>query len=50
MIETWWIRRWDFLYISVSIIMPNFRNTCHVEFVVLWIVVRMLNDKLCETI
>ncbi|MFS8024989.1 hypothetical protein Hanom_Chr16g01469751 [Helianthus anomalus] len=49
MVETWWIRRWYLLYITVSIMLPNFCNTCHVKFVVLWTVVRMMNVKLCET-
>ncbi|MFS7937193.1 hypothetical protein Hanom_Chr05g00424771 [Helianthus anomalus] len=35
MIETWWIRRWYFLYISVSNMLSNFRTTCHVKFVIL---------------
>ncbi|MFS7929937.1 hypothetical protein Hanom_Chr04g00338281 [Helianthus anomalus] len=29
MIEAWWIRRWYFLYISASVMLPNFRSTCH---------------------
>ncbi|MFS7965828.1 hypothetical protein Hanom_Chr09g00766741 [Helianthus anomalus] len=35
MVETWWIRRWYFLYISVSNMLPNFRTTCHAKFIVL---------------
>ncbi|KAJ0566948.1 hypothetical protein HanIR_Chr06g0279261 [Helianthus annuus] len=30
--ETWWIRRWYFLYISVFTMLPNFRKTCHEKF------------------
>ncbi|KAM0027989.1 hypothetical protein Hdeb2414_s0019g00546671 [Helianthus debilis subsp. tardiflorus] len=30
-----WIRRWYFLYISVFIMLPNFRKTCHEKFSVL---------------
>ncbi|MFS8007765.1 hypothetical protein Hanom_Chr14g01264901 [Helianthus anomalus] len=35
MIETWWIRRWYFLYISVYTMLLNFRTTCHSKFGVL---------------
>ncbi|KAJ0794647.1 hypothetical protein HanPI659440_Chr04g0141471 [Helianthus annuus] len=35
MAKTWWIRRWYFLYISVSTMLPNFRKTCHEKFSVL---------------
>ncbi|MFS7978629.1 hypothetical protein Hanom_Chr10g00917721 [Helianthus anomalus] len=35
MVETWWIRCWYFLYISVSSVLPNFRTTCHAKFGVL---------------
>ncbi|MFS7968447.1 hypothetical protein Hanom_Chr09g00797531 [Helianthus anomalus] len=36
MSKTWWIRRWYFLYISVSDMLPNFRNTCHAKVMGLW--------------
>ncbi|MFS7968462.1 hypothetical protein Hanom_Chr09g00797721 [Helianthus anomalus] len=31
MLETCWIRRWYFLYISVSDMLKNFHTTCHAE-------------------
>ncbi|MFS7986806.1 hypothetical protein Hanom_Chr11g01014551 [Helianthus anomalus] len=54
MVETWWIRGWYFLYINVSVILPNFRTTCHVKFDVLQLtgvvclMVRMLNNLCYE--
>ncbi|MFS8007116.1 hypothetical protein Hanom_Chr14g01257231 [Helianthus anomalus] len=35
MVETWWIRRWNFIYVSVSTTLPNFHKTCHEKFGVL---------------
>ncbi|MFS7948270.1 hypothetical protein Hanom_Chr06g00557981 [Helianthus anomalus] len=50
MVETWWIRHWYFLYISVSSMLPNFRNTCHAKFGVLWMYENNVEHiVLCET-
>ncbi|MFS7899680.1 hypothetical protein Hanom_Chr00s073000g01789601 [Helianthus anomalus] len=47
MVEIWWIRRWYFLYISVSIMLPNFCTTCHVKYCVCEPMVRILNVLCC---
>ncbi|MFS8023396.1 hypothetical protein Hanom_Chr16g01450981 [Helianthus anomalus] len=40
MVKTWWIRRWYFLYVSVFVMLLNFRKTCHEKFGVLQTIVR----------
>ncbi|MFS8020330.1 hypothetical protein Hanom_Chr15g01414291 [Helianthus anomalus] len=42
MIEAWWIRSWCFLYISASVMLPNFRSSCHAGFRRLRKVMRLL--------
>ncbi|MFS7950867.1 hypothetical protein Hanom_Chr07g00588231 [Helianthus anomalus] len=47
MIEAWWICRWYFLYISASVMLPNFRSTCHAGYRCFMISV---NSSLLESI